>query len=95
MSDCDVKIERKKMTQWPAWIACGLLVSLPAVVQADIFRRDNGQPQQDLGTAAAIADENSAVVATMRSSADARVAANKVKHVRAKLLPSFLDIIVK
>jgi hypothetical protein len=43
ISDCDVKIERKKMTNWQAWMACGLLMSLPAAAQADIFRWDNGQ----------------------------------------------------
>jgi hypothetical protein len=31
------------MRYWPAWIACGLLVSLPAAAQADIFRWDNGE----------------------------------------------------
>ena len=35
--------ERKKMTNWQAWMACGLLMSLPAAAQADIFRWDNGQ----------------------------------------------------
>jgi hypothetical protein len=34
---------RKKMTNWQAWIACGLLMSLPAAAQADIYRWDNGQ----------------------------------------------------
>ena len=31
------------MTNWQAWMACGLLMSLPAAAQADIFRCDNGQ----------------------------------------------------
>jgi uncharacterized protein YjbI with pentapeptide repeats len=31
------------MRYWQAWIACGLLMSLPAAAQADIFRWDNGQ----------------------------------------------------
>ena len=31
------------MTNWQAWMACGLLMSLPAAAQADIFRWDNGQ----------------------------------------------------
>ena len=31
------------MTYWQAWMACGLLMSLPAAAQADIFRWDNGQ----------------------------------------------------
>ena len=31
------------MTHWQAWMACGLLMSLPAAAQADIFRWDNGQ----------------------------------------------------
>jgi hypothetical protein len=31
------------MTYWQDWMACGLLMSLPAAAQADIFRWDNGQ----------------------------------------------------
>ena len=31
------------MTNWQAWMACGLLMSLPGAAQADIFRWDNGQ----------------------------------------------------
>jgi uncharacterized protein YjbI with pentapeptide repeats len=37
------KIEGEKMTHWQAWMACGLLLSLPAAAQADIFRWDNGE----------------------------------------------------
>jgi hypothetical protein len=43
MSACDVKIERKKMKYWQAWMVCGSLMSLPAAAQANIFRWDNGQ----------------------------------------------------
>jgi uncharacterized protein YjbI with pentapeptide repeats len=31
------------MKYWQAWMACGLLMSLPAAAQADIFRWDNGE----------------------------------------------------
>jgi hypothetical protein len=31
------------MTYWQAWMACGLLMALPAAAEADIFRWDNGQ----------------------------------------------------
>src|SRR5687767_7641393 len=34
---------REQMTYWQAWMACGLLMILPAAAQADIFRWDNGQ----------------------------------------------------
>ena len=34
---------RRRGTYWRAWIACGLLMTLPAAAQADIFRWDNGQ----------------------------------------------------
>jgi hypothetical protein len=31
------------MRIWQAWMACGLLMSLPAAAPSDIFRWDNGQ----------------------------------------------------
>ena len=31
------------MKYWQAWMACGLLMSLPAAAQADVYRWDNGQ----------------------------------------------------
>src|SRR5688572_7252822 len=34
---------KNKMKYWQAWMACGLVMSLPAAAQADIFRWDNGE----------------------------------------------------
>jgi hypothetical protein len=36
-----MQMEGKKTRNWQAWLACGLLMSLPAAARADIFRWDN------------------------------------------------------